>query len=93
MSATACVCGGGGGSAAAVRQGRKQITKKDMYAGVDRFTQGETRPPLPTSHRLPLLAFTAKEVRSIRGHHPWPSSQPCLAACLVHDSSLLYITQ
>jgi hypothetical protein len=26
--------------------------------------QGETRPALPTSHRLPLLAFTAKEVSS-----------------------------
>jgi hypothetical protein len=26
--------------------------------------QGETRPALPTSHRLPLLAFTAKEVGS-----------------------------
>lgn len=24
--------------------------------------QGETRPALPTNHRLPLLAFTAKEV-------------------------------
>eukprot|EP00882_Tetradesmus_deserticola_P004282 GHRQ01004522.1.p1 GENE.GHRQ01004522.1~~GHRQ01004522.1.p1 ORF type:complete len:494 (+),score=216.16 GHRQ01004522.1:255-1736(+) len=46
----------------AVRAGRTQLTKKDMYAGVDRFTQGETRPSLPTSHRLPLLAFAAKEV-------------------------------
>eukprot|EP00879_Flechtneria_rotunda_P007956 GHRR01008335.1.p1 GENE.GHRR01008335.1~~GHRR01008335.1.p1 ORF type:complete len:622 (+),score=188.08 GHRR01008335.1:1715-3580(+) len=46
----------------AVRAGRSQISKKDMYAGVDRFTQGETRPPLPTTHRLPVLAFTAKEV-------------------------------
>jgi hypothetical protein len=47
---------------AAVRAGRSQISRKDMYAGVDRFTQGETRPALPTTHRLPLLAFTAKEV-------------------------------
>ncbi|WIA36901.1 hypothetical protein OEZ86_008147 [Tetradesmus obliquus] len=46
----------------AVRAGRTQLTKKDMYAGVDRFTQGETRPSLPTTHRLPLLAFAAKEV-------------------------------
>lgn len=47
---------------AAVRAGRTTLTKKDMYAGVDRFTQGETRPALPTNHRLPLLAFSAKEV-------------------------------
>jgi hypothetical protein len=46
-----------------VRAGRTQISRKDMYAGVDRFTQGETRPALPTTHRMPLLAFTAKEVR------------------------------
>lgn len=26
--------------------------------------QGETRPSLPTTHRLPLLAFAAKEVRA-----------------------------
>lgn len=54
---------------AAVRAGRTQISRQDMYAGVDRFTQGETRPALPTSHRLPLLAFTAKEVRGV--HAVW----------------------
>jgi hypothetical protein len=26
------------------------------------WLQGETRPSLPTTHRLPLLAFAAKEV-------------------------------
>jgi len=47
----------------AVRGGRMELTKKDVYAGVDRFTQGEMRPALPTSSsRLPLLCFAAKEV-------------------------------
>ena len=47
----------------AVRAGRMELTKKDVYAGVDRFTQGEMRPALPTSSsRLPLLCFAAKEV-------------------------------
>uniref|UniRef100_A0A7S3R134 AAA+ ATPase domain-containing protein n=1 Tax=Dunaliella tertiolecta TaxID=3047 RepID=A0A7S3R134_DUNTE len=45
----------------AVRAGRQAITAKDMYAGVDRFTQGERRPPLPTTHKLPILTFSAKE--------------------------------
>ncbi|GLI60691.1 hypothetical protein VaNZ11_002895 [Volvox africanus] len=48
---------------AAVRdKGRTVITAKDMYAGVDRFTQGEVRPALPTTHRLPILCFAAKEI-------------------------------
>ncbi|GBF96536.1 hypothetical protein Rsub_09119 [Raphidocelis subcapitata] len=45
----------------AVRAGRTELTRRDVYAGVDRFTQGELRPSLPTSHRLPVLAFAAKE--------------------------------
>jgi hypothetical protein len=44
------------------RAGRSLITKKDLYAGVDRFTQGEVRQPLPTSNKLPTLCFAAKEV-------------------------------
>jgi hypothetical protein len=48
---------------AAVRAGRTELTKRDIYAGVDRFTQGELRPALPTSSsRLPLLCFAAREV-------------------------------
>jgi hypothetical protein len=45
----------------AVRAGRPELTRRDIYAGVDRFTQGELRPALPTSNRLPILAFAAKE--------------------------------
>ncbi len=47
----------------AARQGRKALSARDIYAGVDRFTQGEVRPPLPTSTKLPVLCFAAKEVR------------------------------
>ncbi|GLC38755.1 hypothetical protein PLESTM_000772200 [Pleodorina starrii] len=47
----------------AVRDGgRSVISARDMYAGVDRFTQGEIRPALPTTHRLPTLCFAAKEI-------------------------------
>ncbi|KAI8471066.1 MAG: P-loop containing nucleoside triphosphate hydrolase protein [Monoraphidium minutum] len=45
----------------AVRGGRTELTRRDIYAGVDRFTQGELRPSLPSSSRLPVLAFAAKE--------------------------------
>jgi ATP-dependent Zn protease len=44
-----------------VRAGRTELTRRDIYAGVDRFTQGELRPSLPSSNRLPVLAFAAKE--------------------------------
>lgn len=37
----------------AVRAGRKVISKRDMYNGIDRFTQGEKRSPLPTTSKLP----------------------------------------
>lgn len=48
-----------------MRAGRTELTKRDIYAGVDRFTQGELRPALPTSSsRLPLLCFAAREVRA-----------------------------
>jgi len=46
----------------AVRDGRDVLTARDMYAGVDRFTQGERRSPLPTQYKLPVLVFAAKEV-------------------------------
>ncbi|KAG2490077.1 hypothetical protein HYH03_011542 [Edaphochlamys debaryana] len=46
----------------AVRAGRSALTARDIYAGVDRFTQGEVRPALPTTHKLPVLCFAAKEV-------------------------------
>ncbi|KAG2425539.1 hypothetical protein HXX76_013583 [Chlamydomonas incerta] len=46
----------------AVRSGRSALTARDIYAGVDRFTQGEVRPSLPTAHKLPVLCFAAKEV-------------------------------
>ncbi|GFH12019.1 putative cell division protease ftsH, chloroplastic, partial [Haematococcus lacustris] len=45
----------------AVRAGRTEITARDMYAGVDRFTQGELRPPIPTTNKLPISVFAAKE--------------------------------
>ncbi|KAL6752417.1 hypothetical protein V8C86DRAFT_2755828 [Haematococcus lacustris] len=45
----------------AVRAGRTEITARDMYAGVDRFTQGELRPPIPTTNKLPITVFAAKE--------------------------------
>jgi len=47
---------------AAVRDGRQIIGARDMYAGVDRFTQGEKRPALPTTYKLPIMAFAAREV-------------------------------
>eukprot|EP00197_Chlamydomonas_leiostraca_P008695 CAMPEP_0202859898 /NCGR_PEP_ID=MMETSP1391-20130828/1827_1 /ASSEMBLY_ACC=CAM_ASM_000867 /TAXON_ID=1034604 /ORGANISM="Chlamydomonas leiostraca, Strain SAG 11-49" /LENGTH=1006 /DNA_ID=CAMNT_0049538999 /DNA_START=339 /DNA_END=3359 /DNA_ORIENTATION=- len=46
---------------AAVRTGRSTISARDMYAGVDRFTQGERRPALPESSKLPVTVFAAKE--------------------------------
>ena len=46
----------------AVRAGRDILTSRDLYAGVDRFTQGEVRPPLPTKFKVPVLAFAAREV-------------------------------
>jgi ATP-dependent Zn protease len=33
-----------------------------MYSGVDRFTQGELRPPLPSKYKAPVMAFAAREV-------------------------------
>lgn len=45
-----------------VRDGRDVITRRDMYAGMDRFTQGERRQPIPTKYKEPVLAFAAKEV-------------------------------
>lgn len=45
----------------AVRAGRSHMTARDIYAGVDRFTQGELRPALPTTYKLPILSFAAKE--------------------------------
>ncbi|MEW5314131.1 MAG: hypothetical protein WDW38_005651 [Sanguina aurantia] len=61
----------------AVRQGRTQMSVKDVYAGVDRFTQGEKRSALPSNYKLPILLFGSKEVgialvatvvRELRGH-------------------------
>ncbi|GAX79863.1 hypothetical protein CEUSTIGMA_g7303.t1 [Chlamydomonas eustigma] len=46
----------------AVREGRDDLTAKDMYAGVDRFTQGELRPALPTKYKLPIIMYAAREV-------------------------------
>jgi ATP-dependent metalloprotease FtsH len=50
----------------AVRCGRgdpsEPLTLEDIYAGVDRYALGETRPALPTSSKVPVLGCCAREV-------------------------------